>query len=153
MVKSSSDDLHGTIGSYGELREALLNSTPQEYTREEIALTPENVVSLVEGFEGEVNNGGIDQFFFNSGGDYFRETVDALELIGAKKTAQILRDACSRFPGGEPPIGLHERREILLRSVSPDAEAFTDLDEQFYRYEDELYDLLERFRDRSELRV
>lgn len=146
---SSNDDLLGKVLPYGELREALLKATPQGYTREEITLTPDNVILLVECFEGEVNNGGIDQFFFNSGGDHYRETIEALEIIGAKNMQQVLRDACARFPGGDPPMNLYERREVLLRSVSPDAEGFDDLDEQFYKYEDDLYKLIEQFRNRS----
>lgn len=62
---------------------------------------------------------------------------------------KILREACARFPDGNPPINLHERREIMLSLVSRDAEAFTDLDEQFYKYEDDLYELIQQFRDRS----
>jgi hypothetical protein len=70
-MRNEHDDnnLHDKIGTYGELRKALSASTPQKYIRDKIELTPDNVVQLVRGFEGEVNNGGIDQFFFNASGD------------------------------------------------------------------------------------
>lgn len=85
MGKSGNDDLHWKSGTYAELREWLSKASPQEYTREEIEFTPENVVLLIEAFEGEVNNGGIDQFFFNSGGDYFRETIEVSRQSGPRK--------------------------------------------------------------------
>lgn len=134
--------MHGKIGTYGELRKALSASTPQKYVREEISLTPSNVVLLVRSFEGEVNNGGIDQFFFNSAGNYFQETIDALEIIGAKKTADVLRRAGIRFPNGNPSTNLYKRRDVMLSLVSPNGEAFNDLDQEFYRYEDDLYNLI-----------
>ena len=52
----------------------------------------ELVVKLVEDFEAEVNNGGFDQFFFNSRGDFSIESLEALELIKANKTAAIAPD-------------------------------------------------------------
>jgi Domain of unknown function (DUF4375) len=139
------NDLHGKIGTYGELRKALASSTPHEYSRDEIILTPENVVLLVNAFEGEVNNGGIDQFFFNSGGDYFSETLSALEIIGATKMADILRKACTRFPEANPPVNLYLRRKVMLDLVSRDAEGFNDLDEDFYKNEDDLCGLLDKY--------
>ncbi len=139
-------NLHGMIGSYADIRRAMVQSTPEDYSREEIPLTPENVVMLVRGFEGEVNNGGIDQFLFNSSGDYIQETVRALEEIQANRMAEILRIACKRFPGGNPPTNAFRRRAIMLAEVSPDGDAFHELDDQFYRYEDDLYHLLEKYK-------
>jgi hypothetical protein len=43
----------------------------------------ERIVLCVENLEGEVNNGGFDQYFFNSEGELPRETPAALEAIGA----------------------------------------------------------------------
>jgi hypothetical protein len=43
------------------------------------------IEELVSNLEAEINNGGFDQYFFNSTGDRTAETIRALELIGAKK--------------------------------------------------------------------
>src|SRR5687767_5187719 len=44
--------------------------------------------------EGEVYNGGMDQFFFNSSGDYYREAVRGLEELEAWRCRALLIAAC-----------------------------------------------------------
>lgn len=93
---------------------------------------------LVEELEAQVNNGGFDQYFFNSSGGNAAATLDALDAVGAHKTAAIVRRACARFPGGMPPSDWNERQDVLLSTVSPDSEAFEDDDDAFYKYEEDL---------------
>jgi hypothetical protein len=59
----------------------------------------QKVSDLIGALEGEVNNGGFDQFFYNNAGDNTR----ALEAIGAFKMADILKRAAAVFPAGMPP--------------------------------------------------
>ncbi|MCX2740256.1 DMP19 family protein [Pontibacter anaerobius] len=59
---------------------------------------PQKVLLFVENVEREVNNGGFNQFFWNSSGDYAHESLAALEVIGAKKTADIIRRAIAQCP-------------------------------------------------------
>jgi hypothetical protein len=49
----------------------------------------EKVVLAVEALEREVNNGGYDQFFFNSSNDYVGRIVSDLESIGCVETAKL----------------------------------------------------------------
>ena len=44
---------------------------------------------FVENLEREINNGGFNQFYFNSSGDFSQETVNALLEIGAKKQRKL----------------------------------------------------------------
>jgi len=104
-----------------------------------------DVVRLVETFEGEVNNGGFDQFFYNTAGNETTESIQALETIGASKVADILKRAASRFPGGMPPKDRGERQDLLIESVSPDSTAFDDLDQEFYAGSEDLKGLLEEY--------
>ena len=108
----------------------------------------ESVNSLVAALEAEVNNGGFDQFFFNTAGNRTKETIEALELIGAQKTAEIVRRAALKFPGGFPATDRHERQD-QLEEVSPESEAFEEDDAAFVRYDEDLAGLLERFRNRG----
>ena len=39
--------------------------------------------------EREINNGGFNQYFFNSSGDFAHKTIQSLQTIGANKTADI----------------------------------------------------------------
>ncbi len=54
---------------------------------------PLRVVYLVNELEMEVNNGGFLQFFINPTGVFATETVEALDLIGANYTKDLLESA------------------------------------------------------------
>src|ERR1700741_949977 len=102
------------------------------------------VQDLIDEFEAEVNNGGFDQYFYNSAGDSTAETIQALEAIGALQMADILRRAAAMFPGATPPKERFARHDVLLE-LFPKAEAFEDLDNEFYAYPDDLGALLKKF--------
>jgi hypothetical protein len=99
------------------------------------------VRELVRDLEAEINNGGFDQFFFNSAGDKTAETIAALDAIGASHTAKIVRKAAGRFPGGMPPTDRDERQDLLGASVSPESDAFEEEDAAFLEYRDDLESL------------
>ncbi len=103
----------------------------------------EQVFVLVWELEAEVNNGGFSQFYFNSSGDRATETVAALRAIGADRTALIVERANARFASG-PPADRAVRQEVLLEIDSNEG-LFQDLDSEFYRYPNEISDLLMRF--------
>lgn len=102
------------------------------------------VKELVEDLEAEINNGGFDQFFFNSAGDKVSEAIIALKCIGAAHTAKIVESACAKFPGGMPPKERSERQELLLK-VSPNSDAFEGEDQAFYEYQDNLAGLVANY--------
>jgi hypothetical protein len=102
------------------------------------------VKDLIDEFEAEVNNGGFDQYFYNSAGDGTAETIQALEAIGALHMADILRRAAAMFPGGMPPKERFDRQHVLLE-LFREAEAFEVLDNEFYAYPDDLGALLKKF--------
>jgi len=99
------------------------------------------VEELVNDLEMEINNGGFDQYFFNSTGNRAHETIDALLAIKATHTADILRSAVAKFPNGTVPAD-RMKRQTLLEEVSPDSEAFEVEDEKFLQYKDDLSSLL-----------
>jgi hypothetical protein len=67
-------------------------------------MSPDIVADLIETLEGEVNNGGFDQFFYNSAGNNTADTILALQAIGAARTADIVKRAAAMFPGGGMPL-------------------------------------------------
>jgi hypothetical protein len=105
----------------------------------------ERVAELVGELEGELNNGGFHQFFYNSAGDDTEEIIRALQLIGATKAADIVKRAASKFPGEMPPVDRLARQDLLLDTVAPSGDEFRDLDEEFYSYPDDLSGLLGRY--------
>lgn len=59
-------------------------------------LTPtERIVLTIEAMEREVNNGGFNQFFYNSSNEYAGELVAALCEIGLAEIAAIAKRAVS----------------------------------------------------------
>jgi Domain of unknown function (DUF4375) len=88
--------------------------------------------------EREVNNGGFDQYFKNSSGRYANDTIDTLKLVGANKTAKILESAIEIFPEQIVPIDDELRDKIYEQIKDMASELWGDLDQQFFKYEDNL---------------
>ena len=98
----------------------------------------EKTFLYVEILEAEINNGGFDQFFFNSSGDYANETLEALKRIGATKNAKIVEEAYSYFPENPIPKNNEKRREILENIDEQTSEKWTQLEDKFYLYEENI---------------
>jgi hypothetical protein len=126
---------------------ALSNLVFPRYDRDGFqALTgPEQVAYCVDALEREVNNGGFDQFFANSSGDTAQETVKALETIGARAAAGIVRRAIAMFPDGEPAVDRDERADQLDAAGEERDGLWDSLDQEFYSYPDDLPALLRRY--------
>ena len=107
----------------------------------------EEVARLIELLEGEINNGGFHQFFYNSTGDETAAMIRALKKIGALKTADIVTRAAAKFPRGMPPKDRFKRQDLLLGKVDPEITVFEKLDREFYAYPDDLQGLLEKYMD------
>ena len=104
----------------------------------------ERVVYCIWWLEAEVNNGGFDQFFFNSAGNLYAETCDALTMIGANKTRALLESASAvAFPAA-PPANRAERNSLQASSDEVE-DQLNDLDRKFYAYEDDLAQLVNAF--------
>lgn len=79
-------------------------------------LTPaEKLVVALGDFEAELNNGGFEQFFINSAGNYAADVLRALKKIGARKAARFVADAFSVFPDGKVPTDRTERELAVAK--------------------------------------
>ena len=94
-----------------------------------------------QNLEREINNGGFNQYFYNSSGDYAQETLTSLQAIGANKTADILRQAIDQFPSSTVPKDRQERQNLLEQIEANANEVWEQLDQMFYVYEDNLNEL------------
>ncbi|ARN77369.1 hypothetical protein BST97_04880 [Nonlabens spongiae] len=103
------------------------------------------VLLIVENLEREINNGGFNQFYFNSSGNYANETIDALTKIGANKTAEIVKKANSEFENGTVPKDRAERQNKLELIEEKAEENWNKCDSEFYEYNDDLTELLIAF--------
>lgn len=93
---------------------------------------PEQHVTMVLIYDGEVGNGGHTQFFSNRGGDIVMRVRAALREIGLAEHEAILERAVAIFPGGEVPA---DRAAVdrLLSALTEDRLALFDpLDRQIW---------------------
>jgi hypothetical protein len=103
---------------------------------------PEKTFIYIDTLEGEVNNGGFDQFFFNSSGDYAYEILHAYENINAFKTAKLIHEAIQIFPQNPISKNTETRREIMEEMDDTISEKWNQLDDAFYEYEDNIMKLI-----------
>ena len=98
----------------------------------------EQVVGCLTELEMEVNNGGLDQYYWNSPGDHALETVAALRELGATFTATLLAEANAAFGHDGPDKG-RDQRWTQMDSLPEQARAlWFELDGRFDEYRDNL---------------
>ncbi len=83
--------------------------------------------------DNEVLNGGFQQFFWNSSGEFALMALEALELLGASEHAAVLRSAIATFESERPVF----ERYRALNTVDAFSElvkhsSLGTLDEQYY---------------------
>lgn len=105
----------------------------------------QRTVLFVENLEREINNGGFNQFFFNSSGDFTHETVTALKTVKAYKTADILLKSISAWPNQNVPKDRVKRQGMLQQIEGKGNPIWNECNEQFYKYPDNLVTLLFEF--------
>lgn len=103
---------------------------------------PQKVFSAIWEVESEVNNGGFSQYFLNSSSESASFVVEALEILGAPRTA----DVCKRAIGIAYPSGLPQSVEVIRSTAAyfPDRvlAALEPLDQEFFSYPHNLTRLL-----------
>ena len=95
----------------------------------------ERIIYLIGDVEGEVNNGGFSQYFFNSSGKYANEAISALKTVGAEYTSSLLEQAMKIYKNGPTSESRNEPEEDLTEDQE---EKLNELDNKFYEYKDNL---------------
>jgi hypothetical protein len=88
-------------------------------------------IFAIQWYVAEVNNGGHDQFYFNSTGIVWQDALKGFQEIGHKQAYNILKESADRL-GGSPSMDRNERQE-QLNNCNAD---FEDLDNEFYNITD-----------------
>jgi hypothetical protein len=94
-----------------------------------------------QNLEREINNGGFNQYFFNSSGDFTHETIQALTAIRALKTVHLLQSAIDQFPDGKVPVDRTERQNLMEQIQDIANPIWEDIDKVFFLYQDDLNSL------------
>ena len=91
--------------------------------------------------EQEVNNGGFDQFFCNSSGNFANRIVDAFLTIGAEEIASICKDALAAFPESLPEDWAERQEYLDETSTEEIQDILSACDDRFYEYPEDLENL------------
>jgi hypothetical protein len=103
------------------------------------------VFAAIWALEGEVNNGGFSQYFWNSSGSTANYAPSALRRIGASKCALIVERAL-RVVSHDPLPDDDNTRSALVDSLDDEANTrLESLDSEFFEYPDNLTALLFEF--------
>ena len=132
------EDETETVIQIGEL---LWEKSKNDKDFESLNQYEKNVLFILM-LEGEVNNGGFDQYFFNSSGEYAHETLKALEEIKANQMAEILNSAIKEFPTLPIPKDTEQRRELMEDIPDSISDTWDKLDDEFYEYPENLTELV-----------
>lgn len=118
----------------------------ESFTKEEKIYVAINV------FEGEVYNGGIDQFFGNSSGELYSEVIEGLTILKAENTLALLKQATKiLFDEVEPPKNRERRWQSIKQypeddSIKPDwVVKLDEIDKRFWEDLDNLGELLTNY--------
>jgi len=101
------------------------------------------LVCIVE-LEEEINNGGFNQYYFNSAGDLAFFAPEALKMINGVHASKIVLRANSIF-GASVPKKRFVRQKIHEELCAGDQDPWEDLDEEFFNYPDDIVRLLEAY--------
>jgi hypothetical protein len=111
--------------------------------------------------EGEIHNGGFDQYFSNTSGRYYSIAVDALKEIEAFRSLEIVEKAAAILFGKRSPPESQEDRWRILYAKTRKFSAFLtrrrraaeleQLDKQFWGDPDRLNDRLMAYAEEHDL--
>ena len=108
------------------------------------------VVYMVVVLHNQVFNGGFHQYFVNGYGQFAKNTVECLKLIGSDEKANILKDAYNivnyeKFEEQEFRKALLERRIEKLFVTDELFDTLDEIDEKHDNSNEDLTELLDRY--------
>lgn len=89
-------------------------------------------IYLIWLLEAEVNNGGYNQFYVNSSGQFYKYLPDLLKLVGANKFADLTKRANDIYEKANEQITQHQDGTIEGFSKSYDDNPLNKCDDEFY---------------------
>lgn len=100
---------------------------------------PQKLYFAIGCLEGDVYNGGFDQYFFNDSGSYYGYAEEGLIAVGALQTCALLNEAKHVLFGSDAvPVKISERRKALRDRMKTESEKtrlsqkLDDLDKRYW---------------------
>lgn len=104
---------------------------------------------LVESLNFELANGGVDQWLSNNTGSFAAETLEALEVVGATRTAALVRRIIQSFPDESVPKEGAERIAAVLQLRPRLGDVWNELGNQILEWPDDIDALLRQYLERE----
>ncbi len=102
----------------------------------------EKHICAIKELDGEVNNGGFAQYYFNSSGDHWEYAQQGLSAIGATQHHQVISATLKKFGDSVPSADRDTRATQLAAIVRKQEDPFSEQDGRWYKIEDENLDRL-----------
>lgn len=134
VPRSAVDGLEGDDFLWAVIEPTWPDSSVHDELHHIAAATPgQRAIYTVTIFMRELDNGGLEQFYFNSSGIYAQAVLEGLRLLGADGDADIFQRSFAVFPNGQVPEDWRDRR-AALSAIGRD-----ELRHHFVPLEDQLY--------------
>jgi len=89
-------------------------------------------IYMIWELEGEVNNGGYNQFYFNSSGQFYKHLPNALKFVGANRFADLTQRANVTFEKENPKITQRQDGTIEGFRESYENNPLNKFDDEFF---------------------
>lgn len=105
----------------------------------------QRMLFYVNWLNGDVGNGGFDQYFTHSPLNFALQALDGLDLLNCPEHKALLTKAMEQFPG-EYPVDWSDSALDMIEDDSPIRAVWNDLDLKYYKLPD-LYGLMSEYVD------
>lgn len=119
-----------------------LPTNPDQELASVLSLTkPQQAIYIIWWLEAEVNNGGFNQYYYNSSGQFAKLAPNLLRLVGANKFAELTQTANNVFEKENEQITKDQNGTSEGFSKSYDNNPLEKFDNQFYALKEPLMEL------------
>jgi hypothetical protein len=101
----------------------------------------EKTVYCIDCLSREMENGGFGQLFHHDAGALCVDMLEALELIRAKNSHEVVLKMVSFFPNSEVPIGEDDRIDTFDQLASELVDEIAECDDRFHDAGENLVEL------------
>lgn len=102
---------------------------------------PQQAIYIICLLEAEVNNGGFNQYYYNSSGQFAKLAPGALKLVGATQFAALTQAANKMYEEEKHHVTKHQDGTPEGFSKSYDNNPLDEFDDQFYKLKEPLAEL------------
>ena len=127
---SNNDQLLQVV--FDNLSEKLSDDYTKEYETVLTFSKAQQAIYIIWCLEAEINNGGFNQYYFNSSGQFAELTPDALRLVGANKLSDLVAIANKTYKTEYSNITKHQDGTLEGFSKSYNDNPLNKFDNEFY---------------------